>query len=184
MPFDGFTREAYAQKMIDDYKDAGIDPDQVWPQSFHLQDILYWIKSEPAFGKQAVYLDGRYSQGLDPEDTDTFVPSMVELKNMGINYLAPPLWMLVTLQGAEIVPSAYAKAAKEAGLSLITWTLERSGPLQKGGGWYFKSIKSAIANEGNVYELLHVLNKDIGVKGVFSDWPATTTFYANCFDLR
>jgi len=31
---------------------------------------------------------------------------------------------------------------------------------------------------------LHVLAKDVGVMGVFSDWPATTTFYANCMDLR
>ena len=28
--------------------------------------------------------------------------------------------------------------------------------------------------------LLDVLAKDVGVIGVFSDWPATTTFYANC----
>ena len=32
-------------------------PLDVWPQSFDLKDVLYWIKNEPAFGKQAVYLD-------------------------------------------------------------------------------------------------------------------------------
>ena len=31
-----------------------------------------------------------------------------------------------------------------------------------------------------VLQLLHVLAQQVGVKGVFSDWPATTTFYANC----
>lgn len=29
-------------------------------------------------------------------------------------------------------------------------------------------------------ELLETLATDVGVVGVFSDWPATTTFYANC----
>ena len=32
-------------------------------------------------------------------------------------------------------PSAYAKA-KAAGLRIITWSLERSGPLSLGGGYY------------------------------------------------
>jgi glycerophosphoryl diester phosphodiesterase len=32
--------------------------------------------------------------------------------------------------------------------------------------------------------VLDVLDKDVGVMGVFSDWPATTTFYANCAGLR
>ena len=30
------------------------------------------------------------------------------------------------------------------------------------------------------YAVLDVLARDVGVIGVFSDWPATTTFYANC----
>ena len=47
----------YAQKMIDTYKAAGVDPKKVWAQSFDLNDILYWLHNEPAFGRQAVYLD-------------------------------------------------------------------------------------------------------------------------------
>jgi len=31
--------------------------------------------------------------------------------------------------------------------------------------------------------VLDVLARDVGVRGVFSDWPATTTFYANCAGL-
>ncbi|KPP88624.1 MAG: hypothetical protein HLUCCA08_17710 [Rhodobacteraceae bacterium HLUCCA08] len=30
---------------------------------------------------------------------------------------------------------------------------------------------------------LDMLAQDVGVIGVFSDWPATTTFYANCMGL-
>jgi glycerophosphoryl diester phosphodiesterase len=29
-----------------------------------------------------------------------------------------------------------------------------------------------------------VLARKVGVRGVFSDWPATTTFYANCTGLE
>ncbi len=61
MPFQGdFTQDMYAQKMIDEYKEAGVDPSLVWPQSFNLEDVVYWVKNEPEFGKQAVYLDDSY----------------------------------------------------------------------------------------------------------------------------
>jgi glycerophosphoryl diester phosphodiesterase len=31
--------------------------------------------------------------------------------------------------------------------------------------------------------MLDVLAKEVGVLGVFSDWPGTTTYYANCMGL-
>lgn len=97
--------------------------------------------------------------------------------------LAPPLWMLVTAKDGKIVPSVYAQEAKKAGLGLIAWSLERSGPLTSGGGYYYQSIKSITDRDGDTLALLDVLAKQIGVIGVFSDWPATTTFYANCMKL-
>lgn len=82
------------------------------------------------------------------------------------------------------MPSAAALDAKAAGLKLITWTLERSGILADGdGGWYYQSIQDVLAdreNEGVILELLDVLANEVGVEGIFSDWPATVTFYANC----
>ena len=183
MPFEGMTQELYAQKLIDDYKAAGIPATDVWPQSFNLDDVLYWIKNEPEFGKQAVFLDSRWND-IDIMDASTFEPSMQALKDMGVNYIAPPLWMLVTLEDGKIIPSVYAKEAKAAGLDIITWTLERSGNLANGGGWYYQTIKDVTDNEGVAYELLHVLAQDIGVTNVFSDWPATTTFYAHCMGLK
>jgi glycerophosphoryl diester phosphodiesterase len=182
MPFDGFSQEDYAQKLIDEYKAAGIPASDVFPQSFNLDDVLYWIENEPDFGKQAVYLDGR--RDLNPSDPSTFSPSMDELKAKGVNYIAPPLWVLVTLDEGDITASAYARAANEAGLNLITWTLERSGPLTTGGGWYFQTVKDAIDGDGRVYEVVDVLAQDAGVVGLFSDWPATTTFYASCMGLK
>ena len=67
------SHEAYAQKMIDDYKDAGIAPHDVWAQSFSLGDIRYWIQNEAEFGRQAVYLDGRYA-GRDAIDRSMATP--------------------------------------------------------------------------------------------------------------
>ncbi len=189
MPFDGFSQADYAQKLIDEYKAAGIPASDVWVQSFDLSDIKYWIENEPEFGAQAVYLDDRYEAAdedegmIDPMDAGTFKPTMQELADMGVQYIAPPLWMLVTLEDGEIVPSVYAKEASAAGLNIITWTLERSGPLGSGGGWYYQSITDATDNDGVTYELLDVLAQDVGVVGVFSDWPATVTYYANCMGL-
>lgn len=186
MPFQGeYAQEDYAQQMIDDYKAAGVAPEQVWAQSFNLDDVRYWIANEPAFGGQAVYLDGRYdTESFDPMDPASLSPTMAELVEQGVKIIAPPLWVLVTVdQAGEMVPSAYALAAREAGLGIITWTLERSGPLAGGGGWYYQSVTEATDDDGDMLVLLDVLAKDVGVLGVFSDWPATTTYYANCMDL-
>jgi glycerophosphoryl diester phosphodiesterase len=91
----------------------------------------------------------------------------------------------VTLNDKKaIVPSPYATAAREAGLDIITWTLERSGHLSGGGGWYYQSIKDAINSDDDMLTLLDVLAKDVGIRGIFSDWPATVTYYANCMGLE
>ena len=186
MPYLGFTQEQYAQALIDDYKNAGVPPEDVYPQSFNLNDVIYWIQNEPDFGKQAIYLDGRYEQkGFDAAHPELLKPSMQELYAKGVRNIAPPIWVLLTTgSNGEIIPSAYAKAAKDAGLNIITWSLERDGPMSNGGGWYHQSIKSAIHSDGQIYEVLDVLAKQVGVKGVFSDWPATVTYYANCMGLE
>ena len=187
MPFDGdYTQEKYAAQMIAAYRKAGIPPEQVFAQSFDLNDVLFWIRTEPAFGAQAVYLEDRYEKrGLDPDKPETWKPSMAELKAAGVRILAPPIWTMLALNDkSEIVPSPYAKAAKDAGLDLIGWSLERDGPLHKGGGFYHRSVKPAIDRDGDTLTVLDVLAKQVGIRGVFSDWPATTTFYASCVGMK
>ena len=187
MPFDGdYSQEKYATQMLDAYKKAGVPPEDVYAQSFNLADILYWVKTEPAFAAQAVYLEERYEkQGLDPNKPETWKPSMAELKASGVKILGPPIWVMLTLNdNKEIVPSEYAKAAKAAGLDLIGWSLERDGPLQKGGAFYHSSIKAAIDRDGDTLTVLDVLAKQVGVRGMFSDWPGTTTFYASCMGMK
>ena len=186
MPYEGdYTQQDYAQQMIDEYKAAGVKARDVFAQSFNLEDALYWIHNEPRFGKQAVYLDGRYDDPtFDFRDPSTWSPSMLELAAQGVNIIAPPMWMLLDVDSENhIVPSTYAMAAKNAGLDIITWTLERSGLLKDHGGWYYQSITSAIDNDGDKMEVLDILAQEVGIKGIFSDWPATVTYYANCKGL-
>ncbi|MBR1284534.1 glycerophosphodiester phosphodiesterase [Bradyrhizobium sp. AUGA SZCCT0177] len=187
MPFDGdYTQEKYAAQMLQAYKAAGVPASDVFAQSFNLSDVLFWVKAEPDFGAQAVYLEDRYEkQGLDPGKPETWKPSMAELKASGVRILAPPIWTMLTLNDKkEIIPSEYAKAAKAAGLDLIGWSLERDGPLNKGGGFYHRSIKPAIDRDGDTLTVLDVLAKQVGIRGMFSDWPATTTFYASCMGMK
>jgi glycerophosphoryl diester phosphodiesterase len=177
MPFLGFSQQAYAQKMIDEYKAAGVPPRDVFPQSFSKDDVLYWVQHEPAFGRRAVY--------LDDAETVAQLPGFAELvgyKQQGINIWAPPTFALLALDaGNRIVPSEAAMHARAAGLDIITWTLERSGILADGGnGFYYQTIDAAISREGDVMKVLDVLAGEVGVRGVFSDWPATVTYYANC----
>ncbi|MEC9341271.1 MAG: glycerophosphodiester phosphodiesterase, partial [Pseudomonadota bacterium] len=179
------SQEAYAQKMIDEYKAAGVSADKVFPQSFNLNDVLYWIANEPAFGAQAVYLDDRYetSDGFDHTDPATWSPTMDELVADGVQIIAPPMWMLVASEDGQIVPSVYAGEARAAGLDIITWTFERSAPLVNDGAWYHQTTDDIIDNDGDKYETLHVLAQEVGILGIFSDWPATVTYYANCMNL-
>ncbi|WP_111413039.1 glycerophosphodiester phosphodiesterase family protein [Billgrantia lactosivorans] len=191
MPFNGMSQEAYAQKMIDEYKAADVSPGDVYAQSFNLADVRYWIENEPEFGEQAVYLDGRYDdEGFDHTAPDTWSPSMEELAESGVRILAPPTWMLLAANpdfgeaDHRLVPSTYAERASEAGLELITWTLERSGPLADGGEWYHQTTEDVIRRDGDKLITLDALVQDVGVIGVFSDWPATVSLYANCLARR
>ena len=180
MPFEGFTQEAYAQKMLDEYKAANVPPSQVFAQSFNKNDVLYWIKAEPVFGKQAVFLDGA-GKASDLPDLE----KLISYKNEGIQIVAPPIFALLDTKDGKLVASSYAKNAKQAGLNIITWSLERSGVIATGkGGWYYQTVSQAIQREGDILQALDVLAKDVGIIGIFSDWPATVTYYANCMGLK
>ncbi|MFZ5574175.1 MAG: glycerophosphodiester phosphodiesterase family protein [Pseudomonadota bacterium] len=188
MPYDSdgdgigdYTQEDYAQQMIDEYKAMGVPPRDVWPQSFDIRDVRYWIANEPAFGRQAVY--------LDDANTVADLPGAAELdgyKAEGIHIVAPPMFALLDVDGSgRIVPSTYARNARAAGLDIITWTIERSGILADGNnGYYYQTIDPAIKREGDMMTVLDVLAKEVGILGIFSDWPATVTYYANCMNLK
>jgi len=188
MPYDSdgdgvgdYTQADYAQQMIDEYKAENVKPGNVYAQSFDIRDIRYWIANEPQFGKQAVY--------LDDANIVAELPSAAQLaayKAEGINIVAPPLFALLDVDGGgNIVPSRYARQARAAGLDIITWTLERSGILADGhDDFYLQTFRPAIRREGDMMKVLDVLAKDVGIRGIFSDWAATVTYYANCMNIR
>lgn len=180
MPFEGFSQAQYAQKMVDEYKAAKVPASQVFAQSFDKNDVLYWIKNEPAFGRQAVFLDSA--------EKVADLPSLEELqryKQSGIQIVAPPIFALLDVKDGKLAASAYARNARQAGLGIIAWSLERSGLLATGkGGWYYQSVNPAMQRESDMLLAVDVLARDVGVMGIFSDWPATVTYYASCIGLK
>lgn len=180
MPFDGFTQEDYAQKMIEEYKLADVRPPNVFPQSFHHSDILYWLQHEPEFAAQSVFLEA----ALSPDSLPS-LETLQQYRAQGVRTVGPPLFALLDMKENQMASSRYAKDAKAAGLDIIAWSLERSGVLaQDKGGWYFQTVQPLISHEGDLFEAVHVLSHEVGIKGLFSDWPATTTYYANCMELK
>ena len=96
--------------------------------------------------------------------------------------------ILLTVENGEIAPSKYAKNAQEAGLDIISWTTERSGRIREeiipaNGAFYYDSTVNALSNDGDILRQIDVLVQQVGIIGLFSDWPATTTFYANCKEI-
>ncbi|CAO2651867.1 Nn.00g001500.m01.CDS01 [Neocucurbitaria sp. VM-36] len=182
MPFNGYTQEQYAQDLVDKFYEYGIEPSRVWLQSFLPDDIFYWIDNEPEFGKQAVYLDERVDT---PAGYDNATASIPELAERGVKVMGPAFFALTKVDNAgKIVPSEYAIACKKAGLDMVAWSFERSGWLQiGGGGYYYDYVKNVTNNDGDMYTVLDVLAQQVGIKAMFTDWPATVTYYANCFGL-
>ena len=175
----GLNQQTYARKMIQEYIDAGVNPKDVWAQSFNIDDVRQWIAEFPEFGKQAVALSPTTIS--DPPLLSEFQA----LKAEGVNIVAPPMPVLLTTNGNEIVPSDYALLARQADLDIISWTTERSGRIVEDvlngtQGFYYSTTLSALENDGDILRTIDVLAQDVGIIGLFSDWPATTTFYANC----
>jgi len=178
----------YAQRLIDALEEAGVDPRDVWVQSFNKDDVLYWIQQAPRFGKQAVYLDD-----IDPTSSPPVPPlslaELQQLKAQGVRIIAPPMLALLSVDGSgKIVPSQYAMDIKGLGFDIITWTFERSdlrrGAAFAGFYYYFDPAGQAIKKDSDMYKALDVLARKVKILGIFSDWPATVTYYADCMGLK
>ncbi|RAQ99505.1 PLC-like phosphodiesterase [Stemphylium lycopersici] len=187
MPFNGtFTQAQYAQSLVDAFRTKAIAFERIWPQSFLFADIAYWIAAEPDFGAQAVFLQ-EYDTAADVE---AGMRNLSLVRAAGVNIVSPSLPMLLSLAGPDnktIVKSEYSKAVKAHGMDIVAWTLERSGPLatvKERGEYYFASIADVVSSDGQLYEVLDVLVREVGIKGLFSDWAATVTYFANCFGLE
>jgi glycerophosphoryl diester phosphodiesterase len=172
----------YAQAMINEFKRARIDPRDVWAQSFNVDDVLYWVQHEPGFGRQAVYLDDVDPGAGIPRLT---AAELRAVRAKGVRILAPPIPALLAVDSNDrVVPSQYARDIKSAGLGIITWSFERADLRQgasKAGFYYaFDPQGRAIKKDSDMYYALDTLAQDVGILGIFSDWPATVSYYASC----
>jgi len=175
----------YAQAMIDEFKRARVNPRDVFPQSFNLADVSYWVTHEPAYGRQAVYLDDVDPGAGIPRLT---FAELQALRAQGVRIFAPPIPALLAVDSNDrVVPSQYANDIKAAGLKIITWSFERAdlrrGAANAGFYYAFDPQGLAIKKDSDMFYALDALAQDVGVIGIFSDWPATVSYYASCMDL-
>jgi glycerophosphoryl diester phosphodiesterase len=190
-------QEQYAQKFADELQAARVDPRDVWPQSFNVNDVLYWIRQTP-YGRQAVFLidfDANKdnivlldTSGKPLETRQEQLAFFRELRGAGVRIIAPAMPALLAVNGGRVVPSQLGRDLKRLGFDLITWTFERSDLRQgasKAGFYYdFDPTGAAIKTDSDMYKALDVLARDLRILGIFSDWPATVTYYANCMGLK
>jgi glycerophosphoryl diester phosphodiesterase len=179
------SQGAYAQAMIDEFKRARVNPRDVYAQSFNLADVIHWVTHEPAFGRQAVYLDDVDPGAGIPRLT---LAELRDARRQGVRIFAPPIPALLAVDSNdEVVPSQYANDIKAAGLKIITWSFERAdlrrGAANAGFYYAFDPQGRAIKKDSDMYLALDVLAQDVGILGIFSDWPATVSYYASCMGL-
>ena len=102
--------------------------------------------------------------------------------------VAPAMPALLGVNGSRVVPSQLANDLKAMGYDIITWTFERAD-LRRGAsaaGFYydFDPTGAAIKKDSDMYKALDVLARDVRILGIFSDWPATVSYFASCLNLK
>jgi len=189
------SQKDYALKFAQALRDAGVQPQEAWPQSFNVEDVLTWIDHTP-YGRQAVYLldyDARNAAHdvviQPPYDQMDRAEYFRMLSRRGVRIVAPPIPALLAVDANDrIVPSQLARDLRAWGFEIITWSFERSdlrrGAARAGLYYDFDRQGRAVKNDGDLYRVLDVLARDVGIIGTFSDWPATVTYYASCMGLE
>jgi glycerophosphoryl diester phosphodiesterase len=123
-----------------------------------------------------------------PYDTMDRMKYFKFLRKRGVNIIGPPMPVLLAVDGDQVVPSQLAKDLKRLGFDIITWTFERADLRQgasRAGYYYdFDASGDAIKKDSDMYKALDVLAREVRILGIFSDWPATVTYYANCMNLK
>jgi glycerophosphoryl diester phosphodiesterase len=187
----------YAQRFADELRDAGVDPKDAFSQSFNVNDILYWI-NHTHYGQQATFLvdyDDVANNILLFDTTGRQLVSRAEqlaffrqLRRAGVQIVAPAMPALLGVNGNRVVPSQLAMDLKGMGYDIITWTFERAdlrGGASTAGFYYdFDPAGAAIKKDSDMYKALDVLARQVGILGIFSDWPATVSYYASCMGLK
>ncbi len=193
LPTSRTPQQNYAQAFADVLRGQDVKPREVWPQSFNVEDVLYWLDNT-SYGRQAVYLLDYDTVKDDiiiqpPYDQMNRSAFFGLLKKRGVRTIAPAMPALLVIDATgRVQPSPLARDIKAGGFDIITWTFERSdlrkGASQAGFYYDFDPTGAAIKKDSDMYKALDVLAREVKVLGIFSDWPATVTYYANCMGLK
>ena len=186
-PLTESARREISARFIQEYRSAGVPDAELAPQSFELDEIKRWRSIDPSFAARAVYLEGRIlTRALLPRSVERLEALFAPLKALDIQTIGAPLWLLAEAgEGEALQISRYARTAAKMGFRLIAWTLERSPPRSWGErDWYYQGLGAALPRDGDLYRLLHFLDRRLPLVGVFSDWPATVSRYASCEAAR
>ena len=178
----------YAQAMIDEFKRAGVKPRDVFAQSFNLADVTYWVTHEPRFGKQAVYLDDVDPGAGIPPLTAAELRRRAQPGRAHLRAADPGAARRGREQQHGSCLRSTRRDIKAAGLGIITWSFERAD-LRRGaafGGFYaaYDPEGRVVKKDSDMYYALDALAQDVGILGIFSDWPATVSYYASCMGLE
>jgi glycerophosphoryl diester phosphodiesterase len=191
------SQDKYAQALIDELIAGDVRPRDAYPQSFNINDILYWVR-QTAYGSQAVFLvdydtvtdnillaDTAGKQLVSRDEQLAFFGT---LRRAGVKIIAPAMPALLAVNGDRVVASQLAKDLRGMGFDLISWSFERADLRQgasKAGFYYdFDPTGAAIKKDSDMYKALNALAKDVKVIGMFSDWPGTVSYYASCMGLK
>ena len=182
MPFNGFTQEAYAQKMIDEYKAAGVSPRRVFAQSFDQR--RHPLLDQPRAGvRRAGRVPRRRQRG---RGTAELCATWSATSSWASTSSAPPMFALVHRRCQQPNRALRLREdAKAAGLDIITWTLSARASWPDGERrLLLPDDRSGDQARRRHVKLLDVLARDVGIRGIFSDWAAPVTYYANCMGIK
>lgn len=108
----------------------------------------------------------------------------------GVEIMAPATAALVTSDGHRMVPSKHAWFLNSLGVSITSWSLDRSpcpgaspgqpayaGPC--GGYWAGLEGRSAF-DWSDILLLMYTMYHEANVSSAFSDYPAVNSLFLNC----
>ena len=110
------------------------------------------------------------------------------LRRAGVKVVAPAFNALCsTVRAIGSYRRCSRKICRSLGFDLISWSFERvdlrRGAAGAGSYYDFDPTGAAIKKDSDMYKALDVLAKDVKLIGMFSDWPATVSYYASCMGL-
>ena len=181
MPYDGMTQQQFAQRLIDDYKAAGVPPGAVWPQSFNLRrhPVLDRARTRISAGRRSI---SRTPRAWASCPTPPSSSACTRRASASGRRRCSPCWRSTSVERSCRRQARAMRARPDSNSS--PGASSAPGPLGAGhNGWYYQTVDAALRSDSDVLSVLDVLARQAHVRAVFSDWPATTTFYANCTGL-